>query len=42
MVKYILIETKVIAEYKSLKEAEANKNNNKLWHPENEYIVEKA
>lgn len=38
--RYLLIESKTIAEYTNKKEAEADRDNNSLWYPENSYKIE--
>ena len=37
--KYLLRQTETIAEYEDKAEAEADKDNNLLWYPENSYEV---
>ena len=36
---YLLRETKTIGEYQDKKEAIADRNNNEMWYPENNYEV---
>jgi len=36
---YLLRETKTIGEYQDKKEAMADKDNNEMWYPENNYEV---
>ena len=37
--KYLLKEKHTIGEYKSKKEAEADRDNNSIWYPENDFEV---
>jgi len=39
--KFLLRETTTIGEYDSKEEAESDRDNNLLWHPENSYEVVK-
>ena len=39
MKTYQLVEKRAIADYESKKEAEADRDNNSLWFPENNYEV---
>lgn len=36
---YLLRETKTIGEYEDKKEAEADRDNQEMWYPENSYEV---
>jgi len=39
MKNYLLRETKTIAEYDDKEQAQADKDNNELWYPENCYEI---